>query len=120
MKTSTVGLVLAAILMVVAGVGFGIAQAGGNHTDGPVLSFEDQVALEQSDSSSTFVRVLPSAIDLDYDADGNPSSGVAAVAQARGAVETGSMPAEGNSDSSIVEIDGVSFYSVGGILYGPF
>ena len=42
MKTSTVGLVLAAILMVLAGVGFGIAQAGGNQSDNPMLSFGDQ------------------------------------------------------------------------------
>ena len=41
MKKSTVGLVLAAILMVVAGVGFGIAQAGGNHTDGRVHGVAD-------------------------------------------------------------------------------
>jgi hypothetical protein len=95
MKTSTVGLVSAAILMVVAGVGFGIAQAGGNHTDGPVLSFEDQVALEQSDSSSPYARVIPSGIDLDYDADGNPSL---YVAQERGPVETGSLPAEKSNE----------------------
>ena len=116
MKTSTVGLVLAAILMVVAGVGFGIAQAGGNHTDGPVLSIEDQEALEQSDSSSPYVLALPSGIDLDYGADGNPSSD---VAQARGAIEAGSLPAESSTDSSTVEIDGVSFYWFGGKLYGP-
>lgn len=116
MKTSAVGVVSAAILIVVVGVGFGIAQAGGNHTDGPVLSIEDQAALEQSDSSSPYVLVLPSGIDLDYDADGNPSSG---VAQARGAVETGGLPAESNADSSTVEIDGISFYLFGGKLYGP-
>jgi hypothetical protein len=33
--------------------------------------------------------VLPSGIDLDYDADGIPSSG---VALARGPVETGAIP----------------------------
>ena len=44
MKIPTIGLVSAAILMVVAGVGFGIAQAAGTHTDRPVLSFEDQEA----------------------------------------------------------------------------
>jgi hypothetical protein len=142
MKTSTVGLVSAAILMVMAGVGFGIAQAGGNHTYGPVLSFEDQVALEQSDSSSPHALALPSAIDVDYAADGNPSSDVAQaagnqpydpmlsfgdqdvypssiVAQMRGAVETGSLPDEVNADSSTVEIDGVSFYLFEGKLYGP-
>ena len=59
---------------------------------------------------------LPSAIDLDYGADGNPSSD---VAQARGAVETGSLPVESHSDSSAVEIEGVSYYRIGGTLYGP-
>ena len=96
MKTSAVGVVSAAILMVVAGLGFGIAQAGGNHTDGPVLSFEDQVALEQSDTSSHYVRVLPSGIDLDYDADGNSTQG---MAQARGPVETGAIPAMVSEES---------------------
>jgi hypothetical protein len=52
MKTYTVGIVAVAILLVVTGVGFGIAQAGGNHTDRPVLSFEDQEALEHGSSSS--------------------------------------------------------------------
>jgi hypothetical protein len=52
MKTYTVGIVAVAILLVVTGVGFGIAQAGGNHTDRPVLSFEDQEALEYGSSSS--------------------------------------------------------------------
>ena len=48
MKIPTIGLVSAAILMVVAGVGFGIAQAAGTHTDRPVLSFEDQEASDVS------------------------------------------------------------------------
>ena len=88
MKVSTIGIVSAAILMAVAGVGFGIAQAGGTHTDLPVLSFEDQAALEQGDSSNSYVQVLPGAIDGDYSADGNPSSD---VAQGRGPVETGAI-----------------------------
>ena len=89
MKTSMAGIVSAAILMVLAAVGFGIAQAGGDFTDGPVLSFEDQEAYEQSIVSSPYVHVLPSGIDLSYDADGNPST---VVAQARGPVETGAIP----------------------------
>ena len=113
MKTSTVGLVLAAILMALASVGFGIALAGGNHTDGPVLSFVDQEALGQSDH----VYVLPSAIDLDSAADGTPSPDVTHV---RGAVEAGSLYSKGNTDSSIVEIDGDTYYRTGGILYGPY
>jgi len=52
MKASTVGIVSAAVLMVVAGVGIGIAQAAGTHTDMPVLSFEGQEVLEQGISSS--------------------------------------------------------------------
>jgi hypothetical protein len=115
MKTSRVGVVLAAILMVLAGVSIGIAQAGGNHTEQQVLSSEDQEALEQVISSSPNVRVLPSGIDLDYDADGNSTQG---MAQARGAVEAGSLPAESNVDSSIVEIEGVSYYRYEGKLYG--
>jgi hypothetical protein len=96
MKTSTVGIVSVAILMVVAGVGFGIAQAAGTHTDSPVLSFEDQEALGQGSSSSPYVLVLPSAIDVDYGADGNPSFD---VAQARGPVETGAVPVMVSEDS---------------------
>ena len=42
MKTSTIGMVSAAILILVAGVGFGIAQAGGNQPYDPMLSFGDQ------------------------------------------------------------------------------
>ena len=42
MKTSTIGIVSAAFLMVVAGVGFGIAQAGGNQPYDLTLSFGDQ------------------------------------------------------------------------------
>jgi len=61
----------------VAGIGFGIAQAGGNHSESPVLSLEGLEALEaleQGSSSSASVLALPSAIDVDYGADGNPSS----------------------------------------------
>ena len=89
MKRYLVGMVSVAFLLVVTGVSFGIAQAAGTYPDRPVLSFEDQVALEQGSSSSLYPLVLPSAIDLDYAADGNPSSD---VAQARGPVETGSIP----------------------------
>ena len=71
MKTSTVGLVLAAILMVLASVGIGIAQAAGNQSYDPMLKFGDQ-------------DVNP-YVDMDW--------------QAREAVETGSLPAESNVDN---------------------
>ena len=106
MKTSTVGLVLAAILMAVAGVGFGIAHAGGNHSDGPVLSFEDQESLGQSSSSSQYSENRPVLTFEDE-------------VQLRNPIETGNLPAESNADSSMVEIEGVSYYRIGGILYGP-
>ena len=91
MKTSIAGIVSAAILMVVAGVGFGIAQAAGNQSYDPMLKFGDQ-------------DVNP-YVNMDW--------------QAREAVETGSLPAESHSDSSAVEIEGVSYYRIGGTLYGP-
>src|SRR5512135_1274685 len=83
--------------LAVAGFGFGIAQAGGNHSESPVLSLEGLEALEaleQGSSSSPSSRVLPSAVDLDYAADGTPSTDMAHV---RGAVEAGSLPSEGNA-----------------------
>jgi hypothetical protein len=96
MKTYKVGILAAAILMVVAGVGFGIAQAAGTYADRPALSFEDQVALDQSDSSSPHALELPSAIDVDYAADGNTSSD---VAQTRGPIETGTIPVAVSEES---------------------
>ena len=106
MKTSTVGLVFAAILMVVAGVGFGVAQAGGNHTDGPVLSFYDQEALGQDSSSSLF-------------AEDRPVLGFGDEMQLRIPTETGSLPDASNTDSSVNYeiIDGVTWYRVDGKLY---
>jgi len=73
MKTSTIGIVLAAILMIVAGVGFGIAQAAGNESYNPMLKFGDQ-------------DVNP-YVDMDW--------------QTREAVETGSLPDERNEDYSV-------------------
>ena len=92
MKTSTVGLVLAAILMVLAGVGFGIAQAGGNYTDGPVLSFGDQEAYEQSIVSSPYAEDRPV---LSFEDE----------MQTRGIIGTGNLPEMSNADSSIVKIE---------------
>jgi len=103
MKTSTVGLVLAAILMVVAAVGFGIAQAEDTHTIGEFMEWQN---LDQGSSSSSY-------------AEDRPVLNFGDEMQLRNPTETGSLPDEINADSSIVEIDGVSYYRVGGILYGP-
>jgi hypothetical protein len=42
MKMSNIGMVAVAILLVLTGIGFGIAQAGGTHSEQSVVSFEDQ------------------------------------------------------------------------------
>jgi hypothetical protein len=47
MKTSIAGIVSAVVLMVLAGVGFGIAQAGGDQPDNPSWTLQDQEAVEQ-------------------------------------------------------------------------
>jgi hypothetical protein len=57
MKTSTIGIVSAAVLMVVAGVGFGIAQAAGIHSEQPVLSFEDQEAAQAATSAADDIQL---------------------------------------------------------------
>lgn len=104
MKISTVGLVSAAILMVVAGVGFGSAQAGETN---PIGEFMEWQTPDQGSSSSLYVEedrpVLSFGDDMEL----------------RNPTETGSLPDESNADSSIIEIEGVSYYQVGENLYGP-
>jgi len=75
MKTSTMGIVSAAILMVVAGVGFGIAQAAGNQSDNPPFTLEDkELGGQYKDYMGGF--------------------------SAREAVETGSLPAGSDADGN--------------------
>jgi hypothetical protein len=97
-----VGIVSAAILMVVAAVGFGIAQAGGDQSDNPTWTLQDKELGEQYKDylGGPSARVLPSAIDLAHDADGNSTQG---MAQARGPVETGAIPAIVSEESWMKE-----------------
>jgi len=81
MKTSTLGIVSAAILMVVAGVGFGIAQAGETYPAGEVMK-------QQSPETAT-----------------SPANDM----QPRKAVETGRLPAKGDAALSTVVIDGRTY-----------
>jgi len=87
MKTSAVGVVSAAILMVVVGVGFGIAQAGGIHSEQPVLSFDEMEALEQGSPSSPYAENRPVLSFEDQEV-----TQVATSWHTRGPVEAGAMP----------------------------
>ena len=79
MKTSTVGIVTAAILMVLASVGFGIAQADDTHPAGEVMK-------QQSPQSAT-----SPARDL------------------RKPIETGKLPSRNDVVLSKVEIGGRTY-----------
>lgn len=106
MKTFNVGIAAVAILLVVPGIGFGIAQAGGSDwnlealdsyfeyvpENRPVLSFEDQEARQMAAST-------PEGMQLQ-----NP-------------IETGSLPSGSDAESSIIGAGGVR-YRVG-IDTGP-
>lgn len=79
MKTYTMGIIAVAILLVVAGVGFGIAQAAGSQPYDPMLSFGDQ-------------DVNP-CIDVGQGVEFCPEDYFAGTDwQTRGPVETGAIP----------------------------
>jgi hypothetical protein len=73
--------------MVVAGVGFGIAQAAGTHSEQPVLSFEDQEAAQVATSAADDIQL--SSAGQDFVPEDNWSG---SDWQTRGPVETGAIP----------------------------
>ena len=80
MKSSTIGIVLTAILMVVAGVGFGIAQAGETHPAGEVMKQQfPQAATSPADD------------------------------QLRKPMEAGRLPAKKDAEFAKVQIDGRTY-----------
>ena len=87
MKTSSVGIVSAAVLMVVAGVGFGIAQAAGTHSEQPVLNFEDQEGAQAATSAADDIQL--SSANQEFVPEDNWSG---SDWQTRGPVETGAIP----------------------------
>jgi hypothetical protein len=99
MKTSTVGIVSAAILMVVAGVGFGIAQAGETHSIGEPMESQ---TLEQGTSSSPYLESRP-VLGLEEQESSQVAKSPADDVQLNNPIETGSLPAESDADSSNVE-----------------
>ena len=96
MKTSTIGMVSAAILIIVAGVGFGIAQAGGNQPYDPMLSFGDQDVNPYMDVVQATEAVETGSMPAcSYDPTlcfGDNDVNPYIVVQAREAVETGAIP----------------------------
>jgi hypothetical protein len=98
MKSARIGVVLAAILMVAAGVGFGIAQASETSTTGEVMAWQ---SLDQGSSSSPYVAENPE------------DQVIPQVAQWPGhdslmenPIETGGLPATSPGDASMVETEG--------------
>jgi len=87
MKSSTVGIVAALFLIVVAGVGFGIAQAGGTHSEQPVLRFEDQGATQVAPSAADGIQLA--STDQELVPEDNYSG---TDWQMREPVETGAIP----------------------------
>ena len=71
MKASTGVTVITIFLMLIAGVGFGIAQAGGTHTDSSAYGLADQESLqvvnapeEDMDEPPTFVANAPEDMEV--------------------------------------------------------
>jgi hypothetical protein len=95
MKASTIGVVSAAILMVVAGVGFGIAQAGGTHTDPSGSSIEDR-EIPQGEKSQADGMLLSSGGQEFVPEDNWSGTDWQA---AWGPIETGAIPGMGSEES---------------------
>jgi hypothetical protein len=87
MKTSIAGIVSAAILMVMAGLGFGIAQAAGTHSEQPVLNFEDQEATQAATSAAEEMRLTSAGQEFAPEDNWSGTDW-----QSRGPVETGAIP----------------------------
>jgi len=108
MKTTKVAIMAGAIVLAVAGFGFGIAQAAGNHSERPVLSFADMQALEQGGSWGAYVESRPVLSFNDEEAYGLAKSSEEGV-QLQSAIETGSLPSGPDAESSMSEVGGVKY-----------
>jgi hypothetical protein len=99
MKTPKAGIVAVAILLAVTGIGFGIAQAGGNHSEQPVLSFEDMEAQEHGSSSSSYMETASQEFVPEDNWSGTDWQTQVAISsvedtQMQNPIETGSLPYE--------------------------
>jgi len=91
MKTSTIGIVSAAFLMVVVGVGFGIAQAGGDLLDNRAWTLEKWISEYPNDevAKSAAGDIQLSSANQEFVPEDNWSG---TDWQTRGPVETGAIP----------------------------
>ena len=91
MKTSMVGVVSVVILMVLAGVGFGIAQAGGDQLDNRAWTLEKWISEYPNDEVATSAAdgIQLASAAQEFVPEGNWSG---TDWQTRGPVETGAIP----------------------------
>ena len=91
MKTSVVGVVSVVILMVVAGVGFGIAQAGGDQLDNRAWTLEKWISEYPNDEVATLAAddIQLASAGQEFVPEDNWSG---TDWQTRGPVETGAIP----------------------------
>ena len=91
MKTATIGIVSAAFLMVVVGVGFGIAQAGGDLLDNRAWTLENWISEYPNDEVATSAAgdIQLSSANQEFVPEDNWSG---TDWQTRGPVETGAIP----------------------------
>ena len=94
MKTSNVGIVAVVFLLGLTGIGVGIAQAAGIHSEQPALSFEDQEATQVATSPAEDMQLASGG--QEFVPEGNWSG---TDWQARGPVETGAIPVTGPEES---------------------
>jgi len=86
MKTYKIGVVSAAILMVAAAAGMGIAQTGGDQSSNPAWTRQDQAAVEQYIDYAVGPQVENRPV-LSFFEEGSP------------AIETGAVPASISEES---------------------
>ncbi len=111
MKACAAGIFSIAILFVVTGVGVGIAQASGIHSERPVSSYEDLEAHEHAVPSHVYAEnrpVLSFENEQILAAGGFPSTAM----ELQSPVETGALPSGRDENPAVIENGGM-WYRVG-------
>ena len=106
MKTAEAARMAGAIAPVIAGFGFGVAQAARIHSERPVLSFADMEALGQGGSSSSYVESRP-VLGFDDEEDDRLATSPAGDMHLQIPVEAGRLPSGSDAESSLNEAGGV-------------